>query len=107
MGAAIGNPLGRRSPGPSGLLAAFVGAMATANADTWATEVGTLSTEEPRLITTGEPVAPGTSGGVTLLGTGAALAGAVSVGVVTEALGAARATPLRGRLPMIALLSGA
>ncbi len=107
MGAAIGYGLGRRSPGPESLLAAFVGAMATANADTWATEVGTLSSEEPRLITTGAPVAPGTSGGVTLLGTGAALAGAATVGIVAEALGAARDTPLRGRLPGIALLSGA
>jgi uncharacterized protein (TIGR00297 family) len=107
MGAALGSGLGRRSPGPASLLAVFVGAMATANADTWATEVGTLSTEEPRLITTGQPVAPGTSGGVTLLGTGAALAGAASVGMVAEALGAARATPLRGRLPEVALLSGA
>jgi uncharacterized protein (TIGR00297 family) len=107
MGAAVGYGLGRRSPGPDALLAAFVGAMAAANADTWATEVGTLSTEAPRLITTGQPVAPGTSGGVTLLGTGAALAGAATVGVVAEALGAARETPLRGQMPAIALLSGA
>lgn len=107
MGAAIGYGLGRRSPGPERLLAAFVGAMATANADTWATEVGTLSSEEPRLITTGQPVAPGTSGGVTLLGTGAALAGAATVGLVAEALGAARETSLRGRLPLLGLLSGA
>jgi uncharacterized protein (TIGR00297 family) len=107
MGAAIGYGLGRHSPGPANLLAGFVGAMATANADTWATEVGTLSAEEPRRITTGELVAPGTSGGVTLLGTGAALAGAATVGLVAEALGAARETPLRGRLPVIAVLSGA
>ncbi|HEX6778242.1 MAG TPA: DUF92 domain-containing protein [Ktedonobacterales bacterium] len=104
--AAFGYGLNSRSPGPPPLLAAFVGAMATANADTWATEIGTLSSEPPRLITTGEPTAPGTSGGVTLLGTGAAVAGAATVGAVAEALGAARETPLRGRLPLLGLIGG-
>jgi uncharacterized protein (TIGR00297 family) len=61
-------------------LFAFVGAMAEANADTWATELGVLSIQVPRLITTGKPVAPGTSGGVTWDGTGAALAGALLIG---------------------------
>ena len=42
----------------------FTGVMATVTADTWATELGTLSKNPPRLITTGKPVAPGTSGGV-------------------------------------------
>lgn len=104
--AAFGYGLGRRSPGPVSLLAAFVGAMATANADTWATEIGTLSSEPPRLITTGKPTASGTSGGVTLLGTGAAVAGAATVGAVAEALGAARETPLRGRLLLLGLIGG-
>ncbi len=104
--AALGYGLRRRSPGPVSLLAAFVGAMATANADTWATEVGTLSKDQPRSILTGQPVAPGTSGGVTVLGTGAAVVGAVTVGVVAEALGAARGTRLHGRLPVLGLLGG-
>jgi uncharacterized protein (TIGR00297 family) len=104
--AALSYGLRRHSPGPAPLLAAFVGALATANADTWATEVGVLSTDEPRLIISGQPVAPGTSGGVTLLGTGAALAGAASVGIVAEALGAARHTPLRGQLPLLGLIGG-
>ena len=80
--------------------------MATANADTWATEVGTLSQQPPRLILSGQPVAPGTSGGVTLLGTGAALAGAASVGLVAEAFGAGKHTVLRGRLPLLGLIGG-
>jgi uncharacterized protein (TIGR00297 family) len=98
--------LRRRSPAPASWLAAFVGAMATANADTWATEVGTLSREPPRLITSGQPVAPGTSGGITVLGTGAALAGAASVGLVAETLGAGKGTTLRGRLPLLGLIGG-
>jgi uncharacterized protein (TIGR00297 family) len=96
---------GQEAPAPA-LLAAFVGAMATANGDTWATEVGTLSQQLPRLITSGQPVVPGTSGGVTLLGTGAALAGAASVGLVAETLGASKKTALRGRLPLLGLLGG-
>jgi len=62
------------------LLFACVGALAEANADTWATELGVLSQETPRLITTRRPVAPGASGGVTWDGTGAALAGAALIG---------------------------
>ncbi len=69
-------------PGSELLLVAFVGAMATVNADTWATELGVLSRDHPRLITTGEKVEPGTSGGVTRLGTMASLAGALAIGIV-------------------------
>lgn len=60
---------------------AFVGAMATVNADTWATELGVLSKHMPRLITTGELVEPGTSGGVSLQGTLATLAGGAAIGL--------------------------
>lgn len=62
------------------LLAAFVGAMASVNADTWATELGVLSRRPPRLITTLAPVEAGASGGVSLLGTLAALGGALTIG---------------------------
>lgn len=61
---------------------AFLGAMGSVNADTWATELGILSKEKPRLITTGEFVPTGTSGGITGLGTLAALAGGAFIGVV-------------------------
>ncbi len=66
---------------PPALLAAFVGLMATVTADTWATELGVLSPHQPRLITTRQPVPPGTSGGVTLMGTTAAAAGGLLIGI--------------------------
>ena len=65
------------SPGLHALLPpAFFGALAAAAADTWATEIGMLSPLPPRLITTWRQVRPGTSGGITLLGSTAGLAGA-------------------------------
>jgi uncharacterized protein (TIGR00297 family) len=51
-------------------------ALAAANADTWATELGVLNKIRPVLITSGKPVEPGTSGGISVAGTLAALAGA-------------------------------
>ncbi len=62
-------------------LAAFVGAMAAVNSDTWATEIGVLSRQPPRLITTGRAVLSGTSGGVTRDGSLAALAGGIFIGL--------------------------
>jgi uncharacterized protein (TIGR00297 family) len=59
---------------------AFAGGMAAVNADTWATEIGVLSASPPRLITTGRIVERGASGGVTWLGSLAALAGAALIG---------------------------
>jgi len=60
---------------------AYAGALAAVNADTWATELGVLSRIPPRLITNGKVVARGTSGGVSLLGTLAALGGALVIGL--------------------------
>ena len=70
------------------LLGGVAGAIAAATADTWATELGRRSRTPPRLIVGGGPVPPGTSGGVTALGTLAAAAGAALIGGFA-ALGAA------------------
>ncbi len=62
------------------LFAAFVGAMATVTADTWATELGVLSRSAPRLVTTWRRVPRGTSGGVSVAGTVASVAGGLAIG---------------------------
>ncbi|VVB67961.1 Uncharacterised protein [Candidatus Norongarragalina meridionalis] len=64
---------------------AFVGALATANADTWATELGVLS-ERPRMITNGKRVAKGASGAVSGIGLLAALAGAAFIALCAVGL---------------------
>lgn len=64
------------------LFAAYVGALATASADVWATQLGVLSSAQPRLITSGRRVAPGVAGGITLMGLVAAIAGAWSQGLL-------------------------
>ena len=84
--------------------AGFTGALATANADTWATELGVLSAAKPRLITTGRPVAPGTSGGITPLGTAASSLGACSLGVFFWAWQGFRKS--LAPMPLIALIGG-
>ena len=86
------------------LQAGFAGTLATAAADTWATELGTLSPRQPRLITTGRHVPAGTSGGITLLGTGASFLGALSLGLFFWAIQGFRRS--LAALPLIALISG-
>ncbi len=60
---------------------AFLGAIAAAAADTWATEIGVRLGGSPRSILTMRPQPPGTSGAVSLPGTGAAAAGSLAVGL--------------------------
>lgn len=71
------------------LAAAFAGAFAAASADTWGTEIGTLANASPRSILTLRPLATGLSGGVTLPGTLAEIAGALLLGLVAFVLGIA------------------
>ena len=77
----------------------FLGVMATVTADTWATELGTLSKGAPRLITNGRAVEVGTSGGVSPLGTGVSFAGGLLIGLTAGLL-----APLAGLLPWSAAL---
>ncbi len=67
-----------QSPWPA---AALLGALAAANADTWATEIGSLAARPPRLITTLRPAPVGSSGAVSVPGTLASVAGAALIGV--------------------------
>jgi len=62
--------------------AAFVGAMAAVTADTWATEIGVISSTPPRLITNGRAVERGSSGGITILGYLAVAGGGLFIGSI-------------------------
>jgi uncharacterized protein (TIGR00297 family) len=89
------------------IAAAYVGVMASVNADTWATEIGALSRTEPRSVLTGRTVPAGTSGGVTPLGTSAALAGAALIGLSAALLGGGDLTGFpAGVLILLAAASG-
>lgn len=61
------------------LQVAACGALAAAAADTWATEIGMLWGGTPRMILTGDRLAPGRSGGVTILGVAASVIAAALV----------------------------
>ena len=64
----------------------FIGAIATATADTLASEIGVLD-QNPRLITTFQKVDPGTNGAVSTLGTSIGIVGAAIIGVAAYFLG--------------------
>jgi uncharacterized protein (TIGR00297 family) len=65
----------------------FAAALAASNADTWATELGVLNPHPPRLIThPARVVEKGTSGGISLGGTLAAIAGAGLIGFLAGLL---------------------
>ena len=99
---AIGYGAGRlrelRDPA-HGLVPMAVGAVAAATADTWASEIGALSRTPPRLVVGWRAVPPGTSGGVTVTGSLAGIAGAVLI-AVAAATGVA-AGWATGALPLL------
>jgi uncharacterized protein (TIGR00297 family) len=64
------------------LLLGFLVSLASANSDTWASEIGSLSKRDPIYIRTFRRVDRGTSGAVSLLGSSAALLGALTISVV-------------------------
>lgn len=70
---------------------ACIASLACATGDTWATEMGMRYGRQPRLILTGAPVPPGTSGAVSLAGTVGALLGSgliAGLGALTTGLSA-------------------
>ena len=66
---------------------AFIGSVATANGDTLASEIGETSSSKPRMITTLKETEPGVDGGVTLLGEGASLLGALIISILAAISG--------------------
>jgi uncharacterized protein (TIGR00297 family) len=63
----------------------FAASLAAVNADTWATELGVLNPTPPRMITDlRKRVEKGTSGGISLFGTLASLAGAGLIGFLAH-----------------------
>lgn len=61
------------------LLLSAYGVIATATADTWATELGSRKPGKTRLITNFRKVDPGTDGGISLKGTLAAMIGSTAI----------------------------
>lgn len=64
------------------LAALALGALATATADTWGTEIGMLSRRAPRSILTWSALEPGMSGGVSAQGLLATVTGACSIALL-------------------------
>lgn len=64
----------------------FIGAIATATADTLASEIGVLD-QNPRMVTTFQKVDPGTNGAVSTLGTAVGIVGAAIIGIAAYLLG--------------------
>ncbi|GER57030.1 transmembrane protein [Striga asiatica] len=69
------------------LIGGIIGHYCCCNGDTWSSELGVLSDEQPRLITTFKPVRRGTNGGVTKAGLLAATAGGSVIGLTFVVLG--------------------
>ncbi len=89
--------------GYEGLLFAFVGSIAASNADSWASEIGGLSTKTPVMITNLKPITKGISGGVTLLGTSGGVLGSFFISTLGYLL-----MPINNSLTLlwIAFISG-
>lgn len=83
----IGALLALLGRGTSLTAALALGALASAAADTWGTEIGLLAARPPRSILTWAVLEPGMSGGVSAQGLLATLAGAAAIALLARALG--------------------
>jgi len=81
---------------------AFAGSLAAAMGDTLSSEIGGLF-DNPRLVTTGERVPPGTDGAVTWQGELAGIAGALLVGFLTVLV--LPVSPLAGTTVVVAVVA--
>ncbi|KAK9268455.1 hypothetical protein L1049_000206 [Liquidambar formosana] len=69
------------------LIGGIIGHYCCCNGDTWSSEIGILSDDQPRLITTFKPVRKGTNGGVTKTGLLAAIAAGSVIGLTFVLIG--------------------
>jgi uncharacterized protein (TIGR00297 family) len=68
-------------------LIGFLCSMAMATADTLASEIGSTYSGRPRMITTLQPVSPGTDGGVSPLGEAACIFGSAAIAISALLMG--------------------
>ncbi len=94
-------------PGEAWVWAAFAASLAAVNADTWATELGVLNPHPPRMVTNlSKVVEKGTSGGISLMGTLASLAGSGLIGILAVIFSPIPVSPYLGILIALAGLGG-
>ena len=84
----------------------FAAALAAVNADTWATELGVLNPHPPLLIHNFKIVDKGTSGGISIIGTLASLAGSGLIGILAASFAPQPATWTIGIIVTLAGLAG-
>lgn len=85
----------------------FAAALAAVNADTWGTELGVLNPGSPRMITDlRKTVEKGTSGGISIIGTLAALAGSGLIGLLAATLFPAENWSLKTHYFLLITFSG-
>jgi uncharacterized protein (TIGR00297 family) len=90
-----------RDPSRSLLIVGFGGAVATATADTWATEIGSRSCMRPRSVLTLRPTVPGASGAVTMAGlTASAVGAALIAGLASASFTGTSRHPSRRAIPI-------
>jgi uncharacterized protein (TIGR00297 family) len=83
LGTAMACGIGYKYISDDIFIAAFTGSVCCANADSWASEIGSLSKAAPVMITNFKAVEKGISGGVTLLGLAGGIAGSLFISLAS------------------------